>query len=65
MSEESVRPVTRVPGTTLNRHSKLVVPIPRSLFYRPVQQAALFPRNAEIPSWASAAMEFIDMISLA
>ena len=36
-----------------------------SLFYLPVQTAALFPRNAEIPSWASTAMEFIDMISLA
>jgi hypothetical protein len=39
--------------------------IPWSPFYLPIQQAALFPRNAEIPSWASAAMEFIDMTSLA
>jgi hypothetical protein len=33
--------------------------------YFPAQHAARFPRNAEIPSCASAAMEFMLMISLA
>ncbi len=51
------------PGRTSNRYSKVTISLPP--FYLPVQQAALFPRNVEIPSWASTAMEFIDMISLA
>jgi hypothetical protein len=36
-----------------------------SMAYLPTQQACRFPRNAEMPSWASAAREFMLITSLA
>jgi len=61
------------PGATAYTLMKMdkLIPVPAqvgqggSVVYLPAQQAGRFPKNAEMPSWASAASEFMLMISLA